>query len=160
GDSPQEVSSYLTKALQRYAAANALDPELRDLTREFAASLRSSYDKKVKSLGTVVEKLCENAGAVPEKRSVIVRNPPKPSFAGCLPVLYDLKCLVGMAQAEPDQPRLQVGPDRFQMPAASPLVNEHEKLTEVLNEAVGSRNYHSPDLRALPTGRMILDFDP
>jgi hypothetical protein len=154
--------AHVTKALQRYAATNVVDSELRDVMRKFAASLRSAYRKEGKRLGTIVEQLCQDADAdiVPEQRTVIVNSSPKPSSVGRPLVLYQLKCFLGIAHADPDLITIQVGPDRFNMPAESPLCNEHEKLTELFDEIAGSQSYYDPDLRMFSAGRAILGFDP
>ncbi len=83
----------------------------------------------------------------------------KPSPAGRPLVLDQLKRWLGSA-SDPDLPTIQVGPDRFNMPVASPLRSEHEKLTELLEEVAASRTYYRLDLRASAAGQALIDSDP
>ncbi len=67
---------------------------------------------------------------------------------------WQLKRRLGIAVGEADLATTQIGPDRFAMPVASPLLLEHERLTTLLDEVAVSKNYHNPDLIDLdPTAR-------
>jgi Domain of unknown function (DUF4132) len=90
----------------------------------------------------------------------VARPSPQPAPAGNPLVLRELKCWLGVAGADPEPVKVQVGLDRFQMPAASPLRGQHETLTELLREASESPDYLSPSLPTLSAGRAILALNP
>lgn len=154
-NSYQAPLAYVTKSLQRYAAANQIDPELRQVMRSFAALVRTSYQKEVSRLGTVVEQLCEESPAdvvPPEQHAVTRRASPEPSSAGNSLVLHRLKWLLGLTPDGTEPTTSEVGPDGFRMPIASPLVHEHERITNLLNSA--------PNPREISVELAILDLDP
>src|SRR5436309_1431913 len=83
-----------------------------------------------------------------------------PAPAGIPSVLYALKDYVGVAVAEraPVETRV-IGPDLYPLRADSPLKAEHELLSELFVEAVGSPAYHLPHFQITTTGKKILALD-
>jgi hypothetical protein len=138
-----------------------MDSELRERARQFARWLRRLGGNEWGRLGTVVEQLCAaEAAPTAEQAPAAAKPSPQPAPAGNPLVLRELKCWLGVAGADPEPVKVQVGPDRFQMPAASPLRSQHETLTELLREAAESPDFQSPSLPALSAGQAILALDP
>jgi hypothetical protein len=150
-------SSRLARAAQRHVANQAMDSELRGWLQKFAAELRASCEKEEKRLGTVVEQLCL---AETEQAPEGLLATPQAAPAGDALVLYDLKCRCGMAEPIPDLPRLTAGPDRFRLPSESPLRDEHQLISELFEQMIGTPGfYHNDDLGALSKGREIFALD-
>jgi hypothetical protein len=152
---------YIVKALQRYAATNPLDPELITLAQAYGEKLRGSYDKQEKRWGTELEQLTRKTQ--PEVFSAQIpqasRPAPEPAPAGNPLVLHNLKSMLGVASPDQLVPTTQIGPDRFDMPAGSPLMEHHERLSALLSEAAASQKY-GRDMNQFPAGQAILRFEP
>jgi hypothetical protein len=155
----------ITKALERYAAGSPVDDELRAAMGRFAAWLRASHDKDARRLGTQVELLCAAEGTEPAALDAppppppASRPAPTPAPAGSATVLVRLKQLAGTLPDEAQPPATFIGPDRFSLSTDSPLAQEHEWLTTLLQEIVGSNEYFKPNLMHFPAGRMLLNRD-
>jgi hypothetical protein len=152
----------ITRALERFAGENAIDDELRQVFKEFAARLRSSHDKKAKQLGTAVEQLCPDDDTVASHTSSPTdRKPhPHPAPAGTPGVLEELKRRLGMMPGDAEPAAMIREPDRFPLPANSPFPLEHELLGEMFHELVGQPGYQAPNLKDLEAGRRILRMTP
>jgi hypothetical protein len=151
---------YIVKALQRYAAGNPLDTELKTLARDYGEKLRASYDIQQKRWGTEVEQLVREIGpeAPPVPIAEACRQVPIPSPVGNPLVLHNLKSKLGIVSVDQPVPTHQIGPDRFDMPTETPLAEEHECLSALLSEAAASAKYSS-EMSQFPAGKAILKFD-
>ena len=153
----------ITKALSRFVAANQVDTELREALQQFAACLRSSTDKESKRLATTIEQLYagEQSDPLPESRPAVpVQARPQPAFAGTAFVLDALKRTLGMLPGSPAPLTTTLEPDRFPLCEESPLRAEHELLSSLFREVVGTHHYHQPDLNRLETGRRLTQLEP
>lgn len=159
----REPLAYIVQALKRFASGDPVDAELRELLKQFAAQLRSSYDKKANRLGTIVEHL--SLGAADDVDDVLAsvaiqRDPPPiPALAGNLHVLQPLKHFVGMFADTDLSPTTLIGQDGYPYVDGSPLVAEHELLNLLLEEVAASEDYFSPELAKLPSGRIVIAMD-
>ena len=68
--------------------------------------------------------------------------------------------MLGTAKADSELPTIEVGPDRFSVPEATPLALEHQELAEFPEDFVAAPTNPSPNLRASARGRAILESDP
>ncbi|MHC4865213.1 MAG: DUF4132 domain-containing protein [Planctomycetota bacterium] len=152
---------HISRALERYQKQNEISPDLREAVHKFGVKLRTSWNKEAKQLGTKVEQVCakaasreeeQKAGDSQEFRAVV------PKAAGHPAVLNQLKCFLGL-QEEDNIATEEIGPDRFGLRVDSPLKVEHELLSDVLNEAVGTLHYTAPILKSLKSGRRISKLD-
>ena len=154
---------YITRALERHASESPLDFELRDAMRHFAARLRDSNDKEAKGLGTSVEQLCVDAAAVtaadPAAPDKSVPTP-VPAPAGCAGILTQLKMFRGMIPADTAPRATLTEPDRFALSEDSPLRSEHELLSAMFEEVIGTAEYNRPSLNGLKAGRVLLAPGP
>lgn len=150
----------IARALERFAGATPVDAELCDAMTQFATRLRSSQDSEAKHLATSVEQLCVRNFAGPAGAPASPTQPvPTPAPAGTAGVLEPLKRLYGMPSDAAETPTEPIGPDRFPLGANSPLRQEHEWLSELLEEVANSDEYHNPTLTGLRAGRTLLAQD-
>lgn len=150
----------LTKSLERHAAAHGIDAELRVLMKRFAQWLRVSRHKDGARLSTTISQLCGEAGgeAAPEPAAVAVKPAPEPAASGNPLVLRALKAFLGTA-AGPKPETVEIGPDRFDVAADSPLRAEHDTLSKLLEQGVAAKQWDT-DPRKLAEGRRILALEP
>jgi hypothetical protein len=130
--------------------------------KQFAEKLRSSCQKDTRRLGTSVEQVCAEAMGEPadaRTRSNHTKPAPTPSPAGCTAVLEQLKRFMGVL---PDHaaPSAIIGPDRFVLREDSPLGHEHELLSALFEEVIGTAHYSNPYLKSLKAGQRLLALDP
>jgi hypothetical protein len=153
----------ITRALQRYAEAHPLGPELRAAIHRFAIGLRGAHDKDAKRLGTAVEQILADdaSSSSPESESEPeLGRPVQPAPAGNAAVLDQLKRHFGMvASAAPQIATDQIGPDRFPLRADSPLRAEHALLGEMFAEVIGRPGYNRPEVKETEAGRKIIGMD-
>jgi Domain of unknown function (DUF4132) len=155
----------IVRALQRYGAGTAIDPELREVLRSFVLRLRSSHNTEASRLATAVEQLCVEAAGGPTADpgpAVGVRPAPAPTPAGSRGVLDRLKRHHGMLPDDAAPSPTEIGPDRFPLSADSLLCREHELLSAVLEQAVkkyGAASYRIK-LEGLESGRTLLGLEP
>ena len=154
---------HLTQALERYRSETPIDSELRNAMKQFAARLGSSSDAKFKRFGTTVQQLCVDTAAElatdsapPEE----VRPTPTPAPAGSVGVLDQLKRLRKMVPDDPASLTTLLEPDRFALREDSPLRHEHELISAVFEEVVGTPQHYKPDLERLSAGRALLALKP
>jgi hypothetical protein len=164
----------ISRACQRYASEVPLDADLRDELKRFARLLRSSNDKEAKRLGTTIEQLCigtegqllpvsiNNGGqSVPGQVTAVEFDcPPTPAPVGSTGVLDQLKRIRGMFPNASAIATTAIEPDRFDLPVVSPLRREHELLSTLFGEVVGTRQYAQPDFTTLKAGRALLGLAP
>ncbi len=152
----------IRRALERFAEKKPVDGELREALKKFAAKLKSSQEKECKRLGTSVEQLyaADVADEPMESPPLATSLPaPSPSRAGTPRVLEPLKKMFGMESNATETNATAVGADRFPLSADSPLKHEHEKLSELFDELVGTHHYHNPSLSSYSAGRALLAGD-
>jgi hypothetical protein len=172
-NAPRLTSSFapigpITRALERYAAKSPIDADLREALKGFAARLRLANDNDATKLGTTVEQLfaadvvdppVEPASPATSQPAPAPTPAPAPAPAGTTHVLEPLKRLLGMAQSAAEPVATAVGPDRFPLIADSPLRQEHERLSALLDEVVQTNDYYKPTLTNFPTGKALLATD-
>lgn len=154
---------HISRALQRYASEMQIDSDLREAMKQFAARLRSSYDKDAKRYGTTVEQLCVDNAADPAGEDALsfeVRPAPTPTPGGCPAVLEQLKRHFGMLPSDALPPRTVLEPDQFALRDDSPLRREHVLLSDLFEEVVGTTYYTSLPLREFGAGRTLLALKP
>ncbi|QDU28943.1 hypothetical protein ETAA8_40490 [Anatilimnocola aggregata] len=163
----QNLSSYfgplgaITKALQRFAETNALDPELHAAATRFGIALRSSHDKNANRLGTAIEQLCPNTSqSVGTEPSSPALASPQPAPAGASLVMIQLKDHFDMITGKDERETFVLEPDIFPIQTQSPLLIEHDLLSTVLGEVVGKPGYHQPELEKLKSGPLLLTLPP
>jgi hypothetical protein len=151
----------IVRAVERYAAEHSVDSELRAGLTRFASELRSSPVKDARRLGTTVEQICaidaSESPAEPAPPAACLPAP-RPAPAGHDGILERLKGFLGM-RSDPETPTTAVGPDRFPLEVDSPLRQEHEWLTRLFQEIVGTPDYYHPTLTRFETGRELLARD-
>ncbi|HEX4073021.1 MAG TPA: hypothetical protein VHX68_17710, partial [Planctomycetaceae bacterium] len=155
----------ITRALERFAAANSIDFELRAQMLQFAGGLRTARDKNTKRLGTTVEQLCaaskpDPQTAEPAEPERPVQPTPKPAPAGSPQVLDQLKRVLEMLPREPVPPSHAIEPDQFHLRDDSPLRHEHELLSSLYTSVIGKTGYPNPHLENLEAGRTFLELPP
>lgn len=154
----------ITRSLERFAARSPVDPELLRAMRAFAARLQETHEKEVKRCVTAVQQLCAGAEGQPGDEpadAVVTQPPPGPAPAGSAGILQVLKRRLGMLPSSQDAgPSQLLEPDGFPLAADSPLRDEHERLSALFEELVGTSAYHSPELARYPAGRALLAMDP
>jgi hypothetical protein len=150
----------LARAIERYAAGHEIEPALRDAIRRFGARLRGAHDTESKRHRTKIEQLCADGGVAEPDPPAELGPPPSPAPAGSPTVLATLKRQFGIEGGAPDSPVVEIGPDRFPLRDDSPLRKEHEKLSELFEELVASKDYHTPRLGSRKVGRQLLSLDP
>jgi hypothetical protein len=150
----------VVKTLQRYAAVAGMDEELKELAAGLAKKLRGTWDEKEKRWGAELEQLI--AVTFPEKSQLaaleVFRPVPKPGPVGHPLVLNRLKSMLGIAFADGAVAVTQMGLDRFEMPAESPLREAHERLSSFLSEAAATKKFRS-DMHQFPAGQDIFALD-
>src|SRR5262249_49345896 len=122
-----------------------------------------AYDKQAKRLATDVEQLCvdnQAESASDDVRQVDVLPVPRPAPAGCAGVLVELKQHLGMLTGDTKSSTTVIEPDRFALHDDSPLRHEHELLSALFEEVIGTSEYHKPDFKALQAGQVILALKP
>lgn len=155
--------SYITRALERYAAQSPLDPDLRQAMKLFAERLRCTRDKEAKRCGTIVEQLCVDEGstALADDLPATSRLPsPTPAPAGSAGILDQLKRYLGMVPEQPLPATTIIEPDRFALRDDSPLRPEHHLLSVFYSQVVGTHHYYGPQLEAFAGGRVLLALEP
>lgn len=152
---------HIARALEQYASAAQLDEELRDSMRRFGERLRTSYGSDAKRYGTTIEQLCaraESATLTNDEPAAVNCPAPKPALAGNPRVLVQLKRLLGLTKGPEDPDTIVIDPDRFPLRQESPLRTEHELLSQLFDQLVGTHHYHNPDLRQIEAAKPLLQL--
>lgn len=148
-----------TKSLERYAAKNGIDAEIRIAAQRFAAMLRQSGENDAKRLATTVDQIC---ASLPEQEAEDepgeLRAAPRPSVAGDQLVLVPLKIMLGMLPADVASEITVCGPDRYAMRSYSPLTPAHGFLTRLLEEKIQAVRWGT-EMDAFAAGQAILGLD-
>ena len=155
--------TYIIRALERFAESEPVDDELRAAMQRFAARLRASHDNKASRLGTSVEQLCavEDRATDDEGPLEATLPPARPAPAGAARVLMPLKKVLGMTSGDVEAMNtVTIGPDEFRLADDTPLQSEHELLTQLFAEVIGTRDYHQPRLNSFPAGRALMQQEP
>ena len=151
----------IIRTLERYVSANTIDDEFRDTMKRFALRLRSGHHKDHKKYGTAVEQLCLNGQSEsPSESTVPVEPTPNPAPSGSPAILDAIKRLLNIFPSEEIPATTLIEPDQFPLRNDSPLHAEHEMLSGIFNEAVGSQDYYHPKFNDLETGRTGRKLEP
>ena len=153
----------IVRALQRYAESQELDEEFSSALQIFSRQLQSDYDKDVKRHATKIKQLLptDSHGSKNSQEPPTATKPsPTPSMAGSPSVLRQLKQYIGMLSDTDAAETTAIGPDLFPLSENSPLSAEHQLLSKVFEEVIGTADYYSPNLTLLKHGKQLLNPPP
>ena len=88
------------------------------------------------------------------------RRPVVAAVTGSLNVMTALKRELGLLKGDDPVTTTAIGPDHFGLRADSTLRFEHDLLSRLFEEVVGTAMYTSPDLKETEAGRLILRMGP
>lgn len=162
--SPNVPAGAITRALERFSNEHTLSIPLRDATATFAVSLRTSYLKTDKKLGTDLEQILASQAPVvgqPAPPGRASSRPVQPAPVGHPAVLTILKQRLGLLPAgAPAVESEVIGPDRFELRADSPLRAEHVTLNDAYRDASQTQSYYLAQLSGSPFERIVQKMIP
>lgn len=150
----------LVRSIQRFVDKSPIGPELLADLKRLAERIRASYDKDVNKYGTVVEQICYSDATTDDVPAAPALPAPRPAPAGDDRILTRLKQALGMLNADESASETLLEPDRFPMRDDTPLRAEHELLSTLFAEVVGTAEYYQPDLPNLESGKRLLALSP
>ncbi|MEM1068950.1 MAG: DUF4132 domain-containing protein, partial [Planctomycetota bacterium] len=152
--------SSIVRALERFCEQETADEAFQKTMRIFAGRLRECYDNKSARLGTNVEQLCTIKTDSDDEEPQAYLPTPQPTPIGDPCVLVKLKEYLGIGEGESELNTLEsAGPDAFPLATNSPLFAEHELISQLLEEVVGSPDFYQPKINKLKTGKLLLKRD-
>ncbi len=161
----------LAKAVEHYGPVPVGEIALGDALARAAQAMRDTQQKDLAKLAQQIEVLLPSSAPAeaptPSPTKFTGPDPSIPAPAGSPRVLIALKDYLGLLPAADPSTATglppvstETGHDHFPLRPDSPLVKEHELISQFLPEVDGTREYYSPDLNDFKTGRLMLESDP
>lgn len=149
------------RAVESYALTQPLNEALRYELLQLERNLTRVEGDAARILRVAVSSLCGVEAKTHEKTlAVAMLEPPTPRPAGHPQVMRDLKAWLGIIPASEQQDGAFVGMDNYWLAADSPFRQEHQILTELVEEIGLNERSNVIDFGDFKSGRQIALCDP